>query len=121
MKTYEGRKKKYALAKKIACAVLLLSSLFLLTSAGTAGVALKIKAGGKEYLFYPAEIGYAGGKAFLKKEENVLHGIYLDTVTLPADARAIFTPLKKEPFSYETEKKGKGIDEKKLFRDVRAA
>ncbi len=121
MKTYEGRKKKYALAKKIACAVLLLSSLFLLTSAGTAGVALKIEAGGKEYLFYPAEIGYEGGKAFLKKEEDVLHGIYLDTVTLPADARAIFTPLKKEPFSYETEKKGKGIDEKKLFRDVRAA
>lgn len=121
MKTHEEQRKKYKFAQKTVCAAFLLSLLFLLTSAGTAGVALKIEAGGKEYLFYPAEIGYAGGKAFLKKEEEVLHGIYLDTVTLPADARAIFTPQKREPFTYETERTGKGIDEKKLLRDVRAA
>lgn len=105
--------------KKALAGMAFLPLLFL--AAAGAGASLKIRAGDREYLFYPAEIGYSEGEFYLKKEEEVVRGIFLDTAVLPADAEAAFTPFGESPFRYSAERKGRGIDEGDLSRKIRAA
>ena len=77
-------------------------------------LSLKIDALGKTYEFFYPEIDKSGGSYYLKNCEEVVDGIFLDTVTRATAARVTVDPEKSNPFTYFREKDGVGIDKEKL-------
>lgn len=72
----------------------------------------------RTYNFTRAEIGVKNGIYYLKNAEEVIDGIYLDTLVKPVDAVMLFSPNAKNKFKIIAGKKGLKIDKFKLASDV---
>ena len=71
---------------------------------------LTVVAMGREYKFYYPEIDFYKSEPYLKNIEEVVDGIYLDTVIRPTDACVKLFTDREYPFEFVKEKQGKGID-----------
>ncbi|MBR1867866.1 MAG: VanW family protein [Clostridia bacterium] len=75
----------------------------------------------KEYQFCYPEIDTSGGKVYLKNLEEIVDGIYYDSVVRPVDAQVKVAPAMDQPFTYSAEKSGKGVNKEKLSRQIEVA
>lgn len=82
---------------------------------------LEIVAMDRVYEFYYPEIDVYKGELYLKNAEEVVDGIYLDTLVKPKDAEVIIYPEKEYPFSFVKESCGKGIDKEDLLLKIEKA
>ena len=82
---------------------------------------LTITAMGKTYTYRYPEIDVVGGEVYLKNVEEVVEGIYFDTVIKPIDASLKIYPERENPFVYYSENSGAGIDCEKLVKDIKSA
>ena len=82
---------------------------------------LKIKAMGKTYEFCYPEIDEYQGLLYLKNLEEVVDGIYYDTLQKPLDAKAIVEPESENPFKFSKEVNGKCIDKEDLTLKIQNA
>ncbi|MBR2336419.1 MAG: VanW family protein [Clostridia bacterium] len=76
---------------------------------------LTVVALGKEYSFCYPEIDVYKGEPYLKNAEEVVDGIYFDTIIRPQDAKAIIHPENDNPFELISEANGKCIDKEDLL------
>ena len=79
---------------------------------------LTINALGKKYKFCYPEIDRYDGKIYLKNAEDVVDGIYYDTLIEPKNATVKFFPEREYPFEFEKESFGCGIDKKDLLAKI---
>lgn len=82
------------------------------------GVSLTVLANDKKYIFYSEEIGVCSGKYYLKKDSEVVDGIYLDTVKREKDATINFNPNSDNIFSIQKEENGYEIDKELLIKQI---
>ena len=83
---------------------------------------LTIYALGKKYEFYPYETTKYKGTIYLNNIDEVVDGIYLDTLVKPVNAYAEFLPNStSNPFVFHSEKVGYSIDKDKLKNDINNA
>ena len=82
---------------------------------------LTVSAFDRKYKFSYPEIDLSAGKVYLKNIKEVVNGIYYDTLVRPVDAQVKVFPTSDEPFKYTESRKGKGIDEEKLSRQIEIA
>ncbi|MBE5742959.1 MAG: hypothetical protein E7360_06575 [Clostridiales bacterium] len=82
---------------------------------------LTINAMGKVYRFYYPEIDLFDGHPYLKNAEEVVDGIFLDTVIRPQDAQIKIYPERENPFEFTKESYGKGIDKEDLLLQIEYA
>ena len=76
-------------------------------------------AGDKTYEFLPFEIGSYNGNYFLKNANEVVDGIFLDTIIHPISSKVVFTDNGK--FYLSSEKLGKQILKTELLNDINSA
>ena len=76
---------------------------------------LTVVALGKEYNFFYPEIDYYLGEPYLKNAEEVVDGIFYDSAISPKNAEVTILPQLDYPFSFTTERLGKGIDKEDLL------
>lgn len=82
------------------------------------GYKLTVIAEGRVYEFTYPEIDLSMGRVYLKNCEDRVEGIFLDTVVRPENAEVKISPEKEEPFTFKSEKMGKGIDRTALIKDI---
>ena len=82
---------------------------------------LTIVAMDRVYEFCYPEIDVYKGELYLKNAEEIVDGIYLDTIVKPKDAEVIIHPEKDYPFSFIKERYGKGIDKEDLLLKIEKA
>ena len=82
---------------------------------------LTVVAMGREYKFYYPEIDFYKSEPYLKNIEEVVDGIYLDTVIRPTDACVKLFTDREYPFEFVKEKQGKGIDKEDLIVKIERA
>ena len=76
---------------------------------------LTIYAMGKTYKFFYPEIDFCANTLYLKNAEQIVDGIYLDTLVKPKDATAEIYPDREYPFVFNKETYGKAIDKQDLL------
>lgn len=75
----------------------------------------------KVYTLSGKELCYYNGRYYINCLEGVVDKIYYDTLIAPIDATLRFCPEKSNPFEFEREVKGLGVDIEKLIDDVNSA
>lgn len=90
-------------------------------NAFASNVVLSINALGKIYTFTDVETGVYKGERYLKNVNEIVNGIYLDTVSRPIDASITFTPEKSEKFQVKCGKTGLEIDKEDLVSKIKNA
>ena len=80
-----------------------------------------IIAGEKTYSLSGEEIGFYKGKKYIKCLEGVVDGVFYDTAVFPKNASLTFTHEKENPFNYQSEVYGRGINKEKLIEDINLA
>lgn len=76
---------------------------------------LTIYAMGKTYKFFYPEIDFCANALYLKNAEQIVDGIYLDTLVKPKDATVEIYPDREHPFVFNKETYGKAIDKQDLL------
>ena len=84
-------------------------------------LSLTVVAMGKEYYFYYPEIDYYNNSIYLKNAEEVVDGIFCDTVIKPKDAEVNVLPELEFPFAFKSERVGRGIDKEDLLLNIDVA
>lgn len=116
--------------KKFRLPTLLLVGILLVFNCGLSAFAmplpktesmLTIYAMGKTYKFFYPEIDFCGNVLYLKNAEQIVDGIYLDTLIKPQDATAEIYPDREYPFEFKNEKYGKAIDKQDLLTKINRA
>ncbi len=87
----------------------------------TTDFVLSVKAKDKEYVFRYPEIDLLNGELYLKNAEEIVDGIYLDTLISPVDAAVERRGLDDFPFVFIKEKVGLGVDKPKLLEQIKEA
>lgn len=82
---------------------------------------LTIFAMDKTYEFYYPEIDFFQGGLYLKNAEQIVDGIYYDTIIKPIDAKAVFNLESENPISFEREIYGRAIDKQDLVVKIEKA
>lgn len=82
---------------------------------------LTVIAGDKTYKFSGEEIGYYGGRYYLKCALGVVDKIYYDTLKKPIDAKIDFIPTLANPFIITNEQYGLAINKNKLLENISQA
>lgn len=75
----------------------------------------------KTYEFHYPEIDFSEGRLYLKNAEEVVDGIYYDTLTSAVNADLECFPEREFPFVYKSEKVGLGVDKTALLRKIERA
>ena len=83
---------------------IIVSAFFNISKINAQTIVLKIVVEGKEYNFFSYEIGESCGEKHLKKQEEIINGIYLDYLKTPTNAKIELTNLKEQPFKIKKEK-----------------
>ena len=89
----------------------------LLTAYGNS-VILTVTALNKTYTFTDIETAIYNGSKTLKNLNEVIDGIYLDTLKKPTDASIDFTPQKSQKFTVKSGQNGVEIDKELLKNDI---
>ncbi len=79
---------------------------------------LNVVAMGREYCFCYPEIDYYQGEPYLKNAEEVVNGMYYDTIIHPKNAEVTVLPELEYPFKFKKEKEGKAIDKEDLLLKI---
>lgn len=82
---------------------------------------LTVKAMEKTYEFCYPEIDEYKGELYLKNIEQVVDGIYYDTLKKPIDARVEICPENENPFTLKKETNGKCIDKEDLLYKIQTS
>ncbi len=102
--------------------IILGTTFFSYSSVKASSKILTISALGRNYDFYLYETTTKNGKVYLNNLDEVVEGIYLDTLIRPTNAYPKFTPNNKEnPFIFNREKVGVCINKDKLKNDINYA
>ncbi len=80
-----------------------------------------IYANDKTYVLSGKELSTYRGKTYINCLEGVVDKIYYDTLVQPVDAKLKFIPERQNPFEFESEKYGFGVDRCKLLDDINSA
>ncbi len=84
-------------------------------------LSLTVVAMGKKYVYCYPEIDFYKGIPYLKNAEEVVDGIFLDTVIRPIDADVKFLPDEEYPFDFVKEQYGRGINKEDLLLKIERA
>lgn len=82
---------------------------------------LNVEAMGKTYEFCYPEIDVYKGNLYLKNIEEVVDGIYYDTLKKAISARVKISPLEENPFKFTKDMDGKCIDKEDLVLKIQNA
>ncbi len=82
---------------------------------------LTIQAMGRTYEFCYPEIDEYRGELYLKNAEQVVDGIYYDTLKKPIDAQVRINPESENPFTFKKETNGKCIDKEDLLYKIQTS
>ena len=82
---------------------------------------LEVCALGKTYRFYYPEIDVCGGEYYLKNAENVVDGIFKDTVVRPKSAEYTVNVYADNAITYTKEKNGIGVNREELLKNIFSA
>lgn len=79
---------------------------------------LTIEVNGKTFNYYYPEIDISGGRYYLKKAEEVAEDIYFSSLDFPLNASYVLHPEREQPFEFQKEKVGLGVDKQALLESI---
>lgn len=85
------------------------------------GTSLTIVAKNRVYSFSNSEILYYNGKYYLKDGNEIVNGIYLDTITRPIDSEVVFLEDNSGDFYITESKPGSEFNKETLINDINYA
>lgn len=81
-------------------------------------ISLTIDVNGKTFRYFYPEIDISGGKYYLKNAEEIVEDVYFSSLDFPLNASYVLHPEREQPFEFQKEKDGLGVDKQALLRSI---